>query len=133
MSENETQPVVWDLTYELGTCGDTIPSSYDITPCPGGRFVHIDDFHSAIDRLTSELNVAVSSLANAQSWRRVWATASHKAELDAERYRWLRDKAMMGSRHDPAVLKDGPTDCCEFMFGEELDAAIDAAMAESQP
>jgi len=46
---------------------------------------------------------------------------------DAERYRWLRDKAISGTRHDPAVLKDGPTDLCEFMFGDELDAAIDAA------
>lgn len=50
---------------------------------------------------------------------------------DADRYRWLRNDAMTGTRHDPAVLKDGPTDCCEFMFGDELDAAIDAAMGAS--
>lgn len=49
---------------------------------------------------------------------------------DAKRYRWLRDDAANGTRHDPAVLKDGPTDDCEFMFGGELDAAIDAAMGE---
>jgi len=47
---------------------------------------------------------------------------------DAERYRWLRNDAMNGSKHDPAVLKDGPADCCEFMFDDELDSAIDAAM-----
>lgn len=47
---------------------------------------------------------------------------------DAERYRWLRDDAMTGTKHDPAVLKDGPADCCEFMFGGELDETIDAAM-----
>lgn len=50
---------------------------------------------------------------------------------DAERYRWLRNDAMTGTKHDPAVLKDGPTDCCDFMFGDELDAAIDAAMGAS--
>ncbi len=52
--------------------------------------------------------------------------------LDAERYRWLRNDAMTGTKHDPAVLKDGPTDCCDFMFGDELDAAIDAAMGASE-
>ena len=51
--------------------------------------------------------------------------------LDAERYRWLRNDAMSGTRHDPAVLKDGPTDCCDFMFGDELDEAIDAAIGAS--
>lgn len=51
---------------------------------------------------------------------------------DAERYRWLREKAMLRG-HDPAVLKDGPADCCEFYFGEELDAAIDSAMFATDP
>lgn len=50
-------------------------------------------------------------------------------KTDAARYRWLRDKAMFGTRHDPAVLKDGPSDCCEFAFGEELDALVDAALS----
>lgn len=48
-------------------------------------------------------------------------------QADAARYRWLRDSAMLGTKHDPAVLIDGPSDCCEFAFGLDLDAAVDAA------
>lgn len=47
---------------------------------------------------------------------------------DAERYRWLRNSAALGSKHDPAVMIDGPADCCKFAFGSDLDAAIDAAI-----
>ncbi len=67
-----------------------------------------------------------------EGWDAAIAAQNSEDAGDAERYRWLRDKAMMGSRHDPAVLKDGPTDCCEFMFGKELDAAIDAARSEDE-
>lgn len=70
----------------------------------------VDDVETAIYRLRAEV----------ETYRQ-----------DAERYRWLRNDAMTGTKHDPAVLKDGPTDCCDFMFGDELDEAIDAAMGAS--
>lgn len=73
----------------------------------GGRFVKYADHEAEVARLRAEV----------EAYRK-----------DAERYRWLRNDAMNGTKHDPAVLKDGPTDCCDFMFGDELDEAIDAAM-----
>jgi hypothetical protein len=51
------------------------------------------------------------------------------AEDAAKRYLYLRNDAMTGTRHDPAVLLDGPSDCCTFAFGDELDLIIDAAIA----
>ena len=56
-----------------------------------------------------------------------------KLRRDAERYRWLRNKSEFGTRHDPAVYKDGPTDDLDFFHGDELDAAIDQAMTKEQP
>ena len=48
---------------------------------------------------------------------------------DAERYRWLRDDAMHGARHDPAIAVVGDMeDAC--LFGVDADAAIDAARNE---
>ena len=60
---------------------------------------------------------------------------AENAELrrDAERYRWLRNKSEFGTRHDPAVYKDGPTEDLDFFHGDELDAAIDQAMTKEQP
>lgn len=48
---------------------------------------------------------------------------------DARRYRWLRNDANGASRHSPAVLADGPTDECTFLFTETLDKAVDSEMA----
>ncbi|TDB26839.1 hypothetical protein ATCM_03795 [Stenotrophomonas sp. ATCM1_4] len=52
MSENEIKPVLWDVTEAIGFDGSRVE---DITPCPDGRFVHVDDYQSAIDRLREDL------------------------------------------------------------------------------
>jgi hypothetical protein len=54
------------------------------------------------------------------------AQPSEGAQRDAERYRWLRDEAEM-MKKDPCVMRYGwPED---VICGEELDAAIDAALS----
>lgn len=76
---------------------------------------------------SGSLNVAIGIVVKPAELEAL-RTEADSLRKDAERYRWLRDDAMTGTKHDPAVLKDGPADCCEFMFGDELDEAIDAAM-----
>lgn len=63
MSENEIKPVLWDMSCETTVDGAEIPGTTDITPCPHGRFVHIDDYKSAIDRLTAERDALSTLLA----------------------------------------------------------------------
>lgn len=50
---------------------------------------------------------------------------------DAERYRWLRDKAPRATWDKPVVCKGsrGLGDTETFLGGDELDAETDAAMA----
>ncbi|MCF3486966.1 hypothetical protein [Stenotrophomonas maltophilia] len=97
-----------------------------------------EDMQEEIARLRAELQSAAKAALDAVALscaneREADALRAEAEALrkDAERYRWLRNDAITGTRHDPAVLKDGPTDCCDFMFGDELDAAIDAAMGAS--
>lgn len=53
------------------------------------------------------------------------------AEKDAERYRWLRNSANDTLSTAPAVCNCTPDDDQEtFLFGAELDAAIDAALTK---
>lgn len=47
-----------------------------------------------------------------------------EAKKDAERYRWLRDSKTMQDL--PQVYADD--DCNTWLTGDELDAAVDAAM-----
>lgn len=51
---------------------------------------------------------------------------------DAERYRWLRDKAEWSTRHDPSVSAYVMDDSPPALYGEELDAAIDALLSSAQ-
>lgn len=96
-----------------------------------GDYVLHSDHEAEVARLRAEVEENEKAI---NVWRGRTQRAEAEAEAyrkDAERYRWLRNDAITGTRHDPAVLKDGPTDCCDFMFGDELDAAIDAAMGAS--
>lgn len=77
-----------------------------------------------------ERSVVASQMREAASHIATLEAELAAVRADAERYLWLRDEAHQASRHAPAVLKDGPTDECSFYFGNELDAAIDAARKE---
>jgi hypothetical protein len=66
------------------------------------------------------------------------ALLAERAELkrDAERYRWLRDKALISTETAPAILL--VNDCCEpavncrgwqsAIYGKDADVYVDAAM-----
>lgn len=129
MSENEIKPVVWDMSCETTVDGAEIPGTTDITPCPHGRFVHIDDYKSAIDRLTAALEASRKEAQFLRSHRPIArrlteVTADRDAAVaDAERYRWLRDKCnhIGGGLH------------IQFSSNaSEADAAIDAARAQER-
>lgn len=96
-----------------------------------GKYVLYSDHEAEVARLRAELQNAAKAALDAVALACEKEREADALRMDAERYRWLRDDAMNGTRHDPAVLKDGPTDCCDFMFGDELDEAIDAAMGAS--
>jgi hypothetical protein len=72
------------------------------------------------------------------------ALLAERAELlrDAERYRWLRDKALISTETAPAILL--VNDCCEpavngrgwqsAIYGKDADVYVDAAMqSEAKP
>lgn len=92
----------------------------------------MEDMQAEIARLRAELQNAAKAALDAVALSCEKEREADALRVDAERYRWLRNDAMTGTKHDPAVLKDGPTDCCDFMFGDELDSAIDTAMGGSQ-
>ena len=96
-----------------------------------GDYVIHSDHEEEVARLRADLKSAYKAALDAVALSREKEREADALRKDAERYRWLRNDAMSGTRHDPAVLKDGPTDCCDFMFGDELDEAIDAAMGAS--
>lgn len=55
-----------------------------------------------------------------------------RQEKDAERYRWLRDKANEGGDDQPMVFSCSPTVPITWdaaRYGYDLDAAVDAALA----
>ena len=53
-----------------------------------------------------------------------------EAEMDAERYRWLRNEANTARKCDPMVCIY-PLDEQDLIDGDRLDVAIDAAMGAS--
>jgi hypothetical protein len=53
-----------------------------------------------------------------------------QAEMDAERYRWLRNEASTARKCDPMVCIY-PLDAQDLIDGDRLDVAIDAAMEAS--
>ena len=53
-----------------------------------------------------------------------------EAELDAQRYRWLRNEANTARKCDPMVCIY-PLDEQDLIDGDRLDVAIDAAMGAS--
>ena len=53
-----------------------------------------------------------------------------RLRADARRYRWLRDVAATTTDSEPVVCSSTPNDR-ECLFGDGLDAAIDAAMEAS--
>lgn len=55
-----------------------------------------------------------------------------EAELDAERYRWLRNEANTARKCDPMVCIY-PLDEQDLIDGDRLDIAIDAAMGLTRP
>lgn len=133
MSENEIKPVVWDLSCQVMEKGWEERTAFDITPCPDGRFIHVDDYQSAIDRLTAERDAALASRDRywderdeAQRKLSVAVAEGKGLVADAERYRWLRD-----NRQEAA---DYYATAGQLYFGTYgyggLDAAIDAARAE---
>lgn len=115
---NEIQEEIASLRAEASGLSESLT---DALECEKDYLLEISELRAEVEENEKAMNV----------WRGRTQRAEAEAEAyrkDAERYRWLRNDAITGTRHDPAVLKDGPTDCCDFMFGDELDAAIDAAM-----
>lgn len=115
---NELQAEIASLRAEASGLSESIT---DALECEKDYLLEISELRAEVEENEKAINV----------WRGRTKRAEAEAEAyrkDAERYQWLRNDAITGTRHDPAVLKDGPTDCCDFMFGDELDAAIDAAM-----
>jgi hypothetical protein len=55
-----------------------------------------------------------------------------EAELDAQRYRWLRNEANTARKCDPMVCIY-PLDDQDLIEGDRLDVAIDAAMGLTRP
>lgn len=55
-----------------------------------------------------------------------------EAEMDAERYRWLRNEANTARKCDPMVCIY-PLDEQDLIDGDRLDVAIDAAMGLTRP
>lgn len=55
-----------------------------------------------------------------------------EAELDAQRYRWLRNEANTARKCDPMVCIY-PLDEQDLIDGDRLDIAIDAAMELTRP
>lgn len=53
-------PTLWEISCETSHDGIDVLETIDVTPCPDGRFVHIDDYKAAIDRLTAERDAAVA-------------------------------------------------------------------------
>jgi len=84
-----------------------------------------------IERLREQLDSCVSFKKRQSDEWLSWAEKRDALELDAARYRWLRDVADADSGH-PYVTIHKTNDCGKWFntweCGEGLDAAIDAAM-----
>lgn len=102
-----------------------------------GRYVLHSDHDAVVDSMTAALvKLDGACLASEQEIARLRAEVE-KNRVDAERYRWLRNKAYMLDGMGPAVIlaeSDFPIDDHRtegFVFHGELDKAIDAAMGAS--
>lgn len=79
---------------------------------------HVEAQAAEIERLTAERDELRRQLA--------------EAEMDAERYRWLRNEANTARKCDPMVCIY-PLDEQDLIDGDRLDIAIDAAMGLTRP
>ena len=98
----------------LANTADSAARARDIRP--EYRSASLDDVERAVDReiqLRDERDELRRQLA--------------EAEMDAERYRWLRNKASTARKCDPMVCIY-PLDEQGLIDGDRLDVAIDAAM-----
>jgi len=89
----------------------------------------VDDWRRIAEHLDFEWSECSRHL-NKVAAQRDEARAERDAlAKDAERYRWLRDKANFARDHDPMVCLN-PLDEQELICGPELDAAMDAVLAQ---
>lgn len=101
----------------LANTADSAARARDIRP--EYRSASLDDVERAVDReiqLRDERDELRRQLA--------------EAEMDAERYRWLRNEANTARKCDPMVCIY-PLDEQDLIDGDRLDVAIDAAMGAS--
>lgn len=99
-----------------------------------GDMVKFSDHAAEIARLRAELdNAAAAAVAN-MSLSCEKEREADALRVDAMRYRWLRNEAYKVHEMSPAVLLAEaafPVDNCHtagFVFGDELDEQVDAAM-----
>ena len=103
----------------LANTADSAARARDIRP--EYRSASLDDVERAVDReiqLRDERDELRRQLA--------------EAEMDAERYRWLRNEANTARKCDPMVCIY-PLDEQDLIDGDRLDIAIDAAMELTRP
>ena len=103
----------------LANTADSAARARDIRP--EYRSASLDDVERAVDReiqLRDERDELRRQLA--------------EAEMDAERYRWLRNEANTARKCDPMVCIY-PLDEQDLIDGDRLDVAIDAAMGLTRP
>lgn len=118
---------------------------YQMSEDAHGDYVSAEDYA----RLIARLRAAEVLLAGAEERAKIlldskneWADRARAYELDAKRYRWLRDKALDGKGVEPCVLMVG-TSCAPAFDdagfghvsargGNDLDAVMDIAM-ENRP
>lgn len=99
-----------------------------------GDLVKFVDHAAEIARLRAELDNAAAAAVRNMSLACEKEREADSLRIDAMRYRWLRNEAHKVDEMSPAVLLAEaafPVDNCHtagFVFGDELDEQVDAAM-----
>lgn len=103
-----------------------------------GDYVLYSDHEEEIAHLRAELQNAAKAALDATALACEKEREADALRVDAERYRWLRNEAYKVDEMTPAVIlaeagfpvDDSRTD--GFVFEDELDEGVDAAMGEGK-
>lgn len=107
-------------------------------PIPDEELADMEIDEESVKRSTASCLMMLkwsTRIRNAERSLREAQAKLEQAERDAKRYRWLRERS--GFRSDPPVVdivwnvyRDGRYVLTQSKYGDELDAAIDAAIAK---